>query len=155
MMEPPPTPLVPRRPFDLWPDELARPGARRWIDRLGVLASLACLIHCLATPLMIALLPLVADERFEGGLSLALVALASYSAGASWLAGDRRPLAPFAVGLTALALRGCLARGEADPVDTLLVLVAACGMIVTHVLGLRAGQHGTSGAGGVRRDMSS
>jgi len=113
-------------------------AGRRWIDHLGVVASVACLIHCLATPLVIAMLPLVADERFEGALSLALVGLASVSAVSSWLAGDRRPLVPYVLGLAALALRSGLARGEADPVDTLLVLVAGCSMIVTHALGLRA-----------------
>ncbi|MCY1054662.1 MerC domain-containing protein [Nannocystis sp. SCPEA4] len=114
----------------------AEPG--RWIDRLGVVASTACLVHCLATPLVVASLPLVAGERFEGTLSAVLVALASLSAGLSWLAGDRRPLVPYVLGLAALALRLRLARGEGDPLDTLLVLAAASGMIVTHVLGLRA-----------------
>lgn len=127
--------------------KVARVGRSRWLDRLGVVASTACLIHCLATPLVVASLPLVAGERFEGALSAVLVALASLSAALSWRAGDRRPLVPYVLGLVALTLRLRLARGEGDPLDTVLVLVAASGMIVTHVLGLRAARcRGTAGA---------
>lgn len=128
----------------------APPQARGFVDRLGVVASLLCLIHCLATPLVVALLPVVASERFEGALSLVLVALATYSAGASWRRGDRLPLATYALGLAALGLRHLLGRGEGDPLDTVLVLVAACALVVTHLIGLRAARRLASGA----HDMS-
>lgn len=118
------------------------PRARGFVDRLGVVASLLCLIHCLATPLVVALLPVVAGERFEGVLSLVLIALATISAGASWRRGLRLPLVTYALGLGALGLRAALARAEGDPLDTVLVLAAACALIITHLLGLRAGSVG-------------
>lgn len=140
-------------------EEVAPPRARGFVDRLGVVASLLCLIHCLATPLVVALLPVVAGERFEGALSAVLVALATFSTGASWRRGDRRPLVPYGLGLAALGLRAAAARPEADPLDTVLVLVAACALIVTHLLGLRAargaGDRATCPRGHDREDTCS
>lgn len=109
----------------------------RWVDALGVAASLLCLVHCLATPLVVVLLPVVASERFEGALSWLLVVLASSSVVSAWGRGDRRPIGFYVMGLAALGLRAALGVAEGELADTVLILVAACGMIFTHVLGLR------------------
>ena len=48
-----------------------KPGAAAlWVDQLGAGLSLACAVHCMATPLLLSLLPLVglgflADESVE------------------------------------------------------------------------------------------
>lgn len=111
------------------------------LDLLGVLASSACLVHCLATPLIVASLPLVADARFEGLLALMLVAFASLSA---LLALARRRLLPvltYSLGLVALAAREGLELPEGSPQERTVVVIAAALMITTHLLSLTAGRH--------------
>jgi hypothetical protein len=55
------------------------PGERlRWlrvVDTLGIWLSAACVVHCAATPLLIALLPLVSTHEFEGFARLGLASL--------------------------------------------------------------------------------
>ena len=46
-------------------------------DRLGVAASVLCILHCVATPALIVFLPLLAlnEEAIHGGLAVALAAV--------------------------------------------------------------------------------
>lgn len=111
------------------------------LDRLGVIASSACLVHCLATPLIVASLPLVADARFEGTLAAVLVALATLSA---LLALARRRLLPvltYSLGMTALVARQSLELPEGSPLERIVVVAAAALMITTHLLSLIAGPY--------------
>ena len=120
------------------------PGTR--LDLLGVIASSACLVHCLATPLIVASLPLAADARFEGALAVMLVALATVSAALALVRRRRLPVLTYGLGLAALAVRHGLELAEGSPAERILVVLAAALMITTHLLSLTAGRHHAAGA---------
>jgi G3E family GTPase len=116
-------------------------GVSARLDRLGLIASSVCLVHCLATPLIVASLPLVADARFEGTLAAVLVALATVSA---LLALARRrvlPVSTYGLGVAALMARQSLELPEGSPQERIVVVTAAVLMITTHLLSLTAGPH--------------
>lgn len=113
-------------------------SARRLVDRLGVVASTLCLVHCMATPWIVALLPVVASERFEGILAALLVTMATLSVG---LCAARRyfaPLVPYALGLLVVAGLRVVGPAEGSPAELALAALAAVLMISTHLMSLRA-----------------
>lgn len=118
----------------------ASDSARRLVDRLGVIASALCLVHCLATPLVVALLPLVASERFEGVLAALLVALATLSVGLCVVRGRYGPLVPYGLGLAAVAALHVGDPPEGSPPELALAALAGILMITTHLMSLRAAQ---------------
>lgn len=113
-------------------------SARRLVDRLGVVASTLCLVHCMATPLIVALLPVVASERFEGILAGLLVALATLSVGLSAARRSFAPLVPYALGLVVVAALRIERPAEGSPAELALAALAGVLMITTHLLSLRA-----------------
>jgi hypothetical protein len=115
---------------------IPRPVSAR-LDLVGVVASSACLVHCLATPLIVASVPFVADARFEGTLAVVFVLFATLSA---LLALARRHVLPaITCGLGLVALTACrgleLPEGSAE--ERIVVVLAAGLMITTHLLSLR------------------
>ncbi|MBL9107207.1 MAG: MerC domain-containing protein [Myxococcales bacterium] len=121
------------------PIAATRPASAR-VDLVGVLASSACLVHCLATPLIVAAFPFVADARFEGSLALLLVVFAAISAALALRRRHRLPVITFGAGLLALVARHWLALPEGSPEERLLIVLAAGLMITTHLLSLTAGR---------------
>jgi hypothetical protein len=112
-----------------------KPASAR-LDIVGVVASTVCLVHCLATPLIVASLPLVADERFEGALIILLAAFASLSALLALARGRVQPALTCGLGLALLVIGRSLELPEGSPAERLIVVAAACLMIVTHLLSL-------------------
>jgi hypothetical protein len=121
----------------------SRPASAR-LDLVGVVASTACLVHCLATPLIVASLPFVADERLEGGLVLLLAAFASLSALLALTRGGARPAVTCGLGLALIAVGRGLELPEGSPAERILVVSAACLMIVTHLLSLATARIGAA-----------
>ncbi|WP_346660340.1 MerC domain-containing protein [Nannocystis pusilla] len=112
---------------------------RRGLDRLGVVASSLCLIHCLATPLLVVLFPLVVSERFEGLLAWALIALATISVGLSLARRRLLPAVPYTLGVLTLALTHAHGLAEGSSLELVSTSIAASLMIGTHLLSLPAG----------------
>lgn len=108
--------------------------ARARLDLVGVVASTVCLVHCLATPLVVASLPLVADAGFEGALVVLLAGFASLSALLAAARGRVSPALTCSLGLALLVLGRDLPEGSPD--ERVVVVTAACLMIVTHLLSL-------------------
>lgn len=87
------------------------------LDGFAVAASVVCMVHCLALPLLLALLPVLSGTLVEGeGFHLLVLALAvPTSAFALWASrnrgGSNAPLLAGAAGLVLLAL--ALLAGEA------------------------------------------
>lgn len=87
-----------------------------WIERAAFTASLLCLVHCLALPLVIAALPMLARAlALPESVHVWLLAFAIPASGAALLAGHVRhgaawPLGAGGVGLLLLAV-GALAFG--------------------------------------------
>jgi hypothetical protein len=92
------------------PHQPARLTSLAMLDGFAVAASIACMVHCLALPLALALLPVLADTLFAGEtfhVAVLLVAVPT-SALALWGA-TRRPggmpcMAAGAAGLALMAL---------------------------------------------------
>ncbi|MEM9352304.1 MAG: MerC domain-containing protein [Planctomycetota bacterium] len=88
--------------------------ANPWADRAGLVASVACAIHCAAMPLVIGYLPMLglswlADESFHKVMALVCFGLAALA----FLPGWRRhgSLAPVLVGSTGVVLLAVAAFG--------------------------------------------
>ena len=86
--------------------------AQRYLDGLAISASALCLVHCLATPLLIVLLPILAsiglaDEAFHRWMLLLIVPT---SVLALWLGCRRhKSRAVLYAGVTGLTLIGAAA----------------------------------------------
>lgn len=123
----------------LAPVSLAAP--RVWADRLGIWASALCVVHCLLTPVLLSLSPVLAhllpgEESTHRSLAV-LVALFGTVALLSGFRRHRRALVLLlmAAGLTLIA--GAAWFGERLPDHWAEVLVTLCGstfMIAAHRL---------------------
>ena len=112
-------------------------------DRIGVAASIVCLIHCLLLPLAVPLLPLLAGvveaESVHAGLLvfLAICALLAFVPG---YRTHRAILVPAVGGFgIALLAGGALAHDVAllEGLDTPLTVVGGLVLIATHLANLR------------------
>ncbi len=107
----------------------------RTIDRMGIVASTICLLHCLATPLVIALLPFVASAGYESWMLVALIAMASTSAALAAARHDLIPAIPFIVGVPLVVFRRSIPEGSWE--ENLTTSLAAIALLLTHLLSLR------------------
>lgn len=104
------------RPTDLPTTDHAAPvDPVRGLDALALVFSGLCLLHCLALPLLIAILPLafsslVADERFHQWLLLGVVPTSVLALGWGWRR-HRSPLV-FWLGLVGMLLMSIAAFGR-------------------------------------------
>ena len=110
-------------------------------DRLGTIVSAACILHCLATPVLVASLPVFAASMLNSEwlhiiLAAATVPVASiafrrgYRCHGSWL--------PFLIALPGLStLWLTLLAGESHWLETALVSIGATLLITAHVLNHR------------------
>ncbi|MEK7343608.1 MAG: MerC domain-containing protein [Pseudomonadota bacterium] len=126
----------------------ASPGhTEDWLERVAVGASLLCLLHCLALPLLIAALPalsrlLAIPESFH----LLMLLIAIPSSGVALLMGRTRHgrLWPLLVGMAGLA---CLTIAtlffELTPLELPVTVVGSLALAVAHVANwrLRHAQH--------------
>ena len=58
--------------------------AALWGDVFGGAASVTCAVHCMATPFLAALAPVLVGERVELGASVGLLALSGLIVGRGW-----------------------------------------------------------------------
>lgn len=115
------------------------PRFHRGLDRLGIVASAVCLVHCLCTPLFLVSLPIVASEGFEGIFMGVLVGFAILSVGLGVLRHRLRPLLPLTLGLATLALLHVVDVNEGSPLELVGTTVTALLMILTHLMSLDVG----------------
>lgn len=120
------------------------PRMRGRLDRLGVLLSVLCALHCVAGIVLVALLGLggglLLDPAIHRvGLVIATV-IAAVAIGAGALGHRRR--APFVVAVIGLAfMAGALAVGH-GPDEMVLTVIGVALVALGHVLNLRpAGPH--------------
>jgi hypothetical protein len=113
------------------------------LDRIGVIASCACLLHCALTPLLIAAIPLLglsmlADERVEWSFVGISVATGFLSLVPAYLRRHKRgrPLVLFGAGLV-LILIARLVLEESFHFELPMVLTGALLMITSHIVNLR------------------
>ncbi|WP_347304091.1 MerC domain-containing protein [Croceibacterium sp. TMG7-5b_MA50] len=92
------------------PDQPARRTSLAMLDSFAVVASVACMVHCLALPLALALLPILAETLFAGeAFHVAVLLLAVPTSAVALWGATRRPegracLLAGAAGLSLMAL---------------------------------------------------
>ena len=113
------------------------------LDRIGVIASCVCAVHCALTPLLISLVPLLglsllADERAEWTLVGISVAMGFLSLVPAYIRRHRRgrPLVLFGAGLL-LILIARLLLDEKVSFEIPFVLLGALLIVTSHVVNLR------------------
>ena len=113
-------------------------------DRLALAISGACLIHCLAVPLIFALLPVLATVvHLPEALHLWLVVIAGPTSGYALLAGRRgeRRYRPAALGIAGVMFLLIGATVAAGAFETLVTVVGGLLLATAHVLNWRS-RHG-------------
>lgn len=123
----------------------ASPGLpTRRLDAAAILLSLLCLVHCLAFPLLVALLPLAALPVDVGPLFHWLLLLLAVPIGLVALGRGRRhagPL-PLAFGLVGFGLMAAaVALLHDTPGEVRLTVVGVLLVATAHVANWRAGLH--------------
>lgn len=108
-----------------------------WLDGMAVGASAACLVHCLALPVLIAALPTLAQsldigEGFHTAILLfALPASAFALIGGYRLHGAIIPIAVGGLGLSLLSVAVLL--GIRPPFETLLTVAGSLFLAAAHI----------------------
>lgn len=109
-------------------------------DRLALVASAACLVHCLALPLLFAVLPVLSQafslpESFHLWMVVVAVPTSTYALLAGPRDHHRRPLLVGAVGLGLLVIGTALV-GESR-YETPVTIMGALTLATAHVLNWR------------------
>lgn len=108
-----------------------------WVERAAVGASLACMVHCLALPLLLAALPVLSSVlAVPEDVHLWILAFAVPSASIALVTGwsrhgDLRPLAFGAIGLSLLAIGALVFSGS--PGETLLTVAGSLVLATAHL----------------------
>lgn len=118
----------------------SRPSLRRRLDHLGIGLAGLCVLHCLATLVVVSALGLgghfLLDENIHRiGLVLALI-VAALAIGRGMLASGRRT--PFIVALAGLALMGVALLVPHGTNEFLLTLAGVVIVAVAHWMNLRS-----------------
>ena len=122
------------------------PAAVVALDATAVTLSALCLLHCLALPLLVALLPLasatfVSDERFHRWMLWLVVPTTVLALWTGWRHHRRTAivlLGTVGVSFIAFAAYGRVLVDLSETGDTVLTVIGALGLGVAHVWNLRA-----------------
>lgn len=113
-------------------------------NRISALLSLACAIHCAATPMLISVLPLIgmqflASHLLEGVILLFGMGFGAYGVMRAYFYQhhDRRPVIALLLGATLITIGFFFASESVEPY---LVSVGALGVAAAQVLNIRAGK---------------
>lgn len=125
-------------------DRAATPEAS--LDALGMFFSIACLLHCLALPLLLAMLPLTAatvftDERFHRWMLLGVVPVSALALGVACLRRRAFGIALIGilgVGLLSYAAFGPEFAGLSRLDETHLTVAGALLLCTAHLINARA-----------------
>lgn len=114
-----------------------------WLDRVGIVLSVVCAVHCALTPVLVAIAPLLFTSEFEWRTKVALVALASvaliigFVSHRSW-----KPMYWLAIALGLLGLshwwESLSAFGAAEVFEIGTTVLASGALIMAHVANTRA-----------------
>lgn len=108
-----------------------------WLDRAAIVLSGLCAIHCVVTPLLIALTPLIASHEFEEWMRLLLASLGVVGVGlGTVLHRNWRAVPALAVGL--LILAGLQVSGVHGTWEFAFSMLAAVALVSAHVLNTMA-----------------
>ena len=112
---------------------------RRYLDRTGIIISGLCVVHCLATILVVSALGiggqfLFSPEIHRIGLALALI-VAAVAIG--WGALKHRRAAPFVMAMTGLTFMGGALAVPHGMQEAVLTIIGVALVSIGHILNLR------------------
>ena len=112
---------------------------RRYLDRTGIIISGLCVVHCLATILVVSALGiggqfLFSPEIHRIGLALALI-VAAIAIG--WGALKHRRAAPFVTAMTGLTFMGGALAVPHGMQEAVLTIIGVALVSIGHILNLR------------------
>lgn len=108
-------------------------------DRMGQGLSLACLVHCLATPLLLGAVPslglLLNAEYIHLGLAAVIVLVSAWAFGRGYLR-HRRALAPVlgAAGVAGLLVAALVIEPQNPVAGTIGTVIASLVLVVAHTV---------------------
>jgi hypothetical protein len=114
-----------------------------WLDRLGMSAGVLCAVHCLALPVVAALMPiagleLVSGEGIEWAFAIVATALGGLSLVPGFLRVHRRVQPVFLLLLgTSLLLAGRALVADGSQVEMPIVLTGALSMVLAHATNVK------------------
>ena len=124
--------------------EVSTPPPRSDVDRVGVVSSTVCAVHCASTavaPSLIAALGLsvLVGPAFEWGFTLLAIVLATSALVIGWRRHQTLSVAlVLGAGIVGLLLGRLLEAMDFHGVGTVLSIVAGLALIVGHLSGIRA-----------------
>lgn len=127
------------------PDSASSTSSRVWADSAGMIASIACAIHCAAMPMVIGYLPLLglnwlADESFHQIMAVVCFGLAALAFVPGWRRhGSLIPVATGIAGVSLLSLAAFGLEGSCCPsCDAVAAEAAATETIVPETVATEA-----------------
>lgn len=121
------------------------PRAGNWFDGIAIGISMACMVHCLILPLIVALMPawsrwLDVPESFH---LLVLLSAVPLSTMVLWRASCRltRGRLPFALGMAGLGLMGAGVAIEGWSIEPAVTTVGALSLAAAHLINWRRRAH--------------
>ena len=114
-----------------------RVASSNWLDGLAISLSAACVVHCLALPVLFALLPALSEwldlpESVHLWLLLGALPVSLFMLGSASLR-DRRGSAAFLIGLGGLTLMGSGLLAGSEAMETALTLAGASLLAFAHI----------------------
>jgi hypothetical protein len=109
-------------------------------DRLGLVLSFACLLHCLLTPLLVSLLPLfglglLASDSFHAVFAVGVLLAAALALIPGFRVHRRASVPALGIaGVTSVAVGAAMSHGGAE---TLLTVIGSLLLVAAHVSNLR------------------
>jgi MerC mercury resistance protein len=126
------------KPQDAAPEHAAHDGAQReWLDRIGIVLSVVCAIHCALTPILVAVAPFLFTSEFEFRTKAVLLSLAAVALGWGYVTHrSYKPIVWLMAALTAFGVGEWVGHGEWF--EVFATVLASLALIMAHVTNARS-----------------
>jgi hypothetical protein len=112
-------------------------GQREWLDRIGIVLSVVCAIHCALTPILVAVAPFLFTSEFEFRTKALLLSLAAIALGWGYLTHrSYKPIVWLGAALAAFGVGEWVGHGEWF--EVFATVLASLALIMAHVTNARA-----------------
>jgi hypothetical protein len=124
-------------PSDMIEADSHQHGQREWLDRIGIVLSVVCAVHCALTPILVAVAPFLFTSEFEFRTKAVLLSLAAVALGWGYVTHrSYKPLFWLGAALAAFGVGEWLGHGEWF--EVVATVMASIALIMAHVSNARA-----------------
>lgn len=118
-------------------DVVHQHGQREWLDRVGIVLSVVCAIHCALTPILVAVAPFLFTSEFEFRTKAVLLSLATVALGWGYVTHrSYKPIVWLGAALAAFGVGEWLGHGEWF--EVVATVMASIALIMAHFTNARA-----------------